>query len=40
LSVGVTNLFDKEFKYFEVDFKNSRIKPDRQVFCRITFALP
>jgi len=40
LSVGVTNLFDEEFEYFEVDFKNSRIKPARQVFVRITFALP
>jgi len=40
LTVGVTNLFDKKFKYFEVDFKNSRIQPARQVFCRITFALP
>jgi outer membrane receptor protein involved in Fe transport len=38
LTVGVTNLFDKEFEYFEVDLKNSRIKPDRQVFCRVTFA--
>jgi tetratricopeptide (TPR) repeat protein len=40
LSVGVTNLFDKKFKYFEVDIYNSRIQPARQVFCGITFALP
>jgi tetratricopeptide (TPR) repeat protein len=40
LSLGVTNLFDEKFEYFEVDFKNSRIKPGRQVFGRITLALP
>jgi tetratricopeptide (TPR) repeat protein len=39
-SVGVTNLFDKRFEYFEVDLYNSRIQPARQVFGRITFALP
>ena len=40
LTVGATNLFDKKFEYFEVDYKNSRIQPARQAFCRITFALP
>ena len=38
LTVGVTNLFDREFEYFEVDVKNSRIQPDRQIFSRVTFA--
>jgi len=40
LSAGVTNPFDEKFEYYEVDFKNSRIKPARQVFGRITFTLP
>jgi Flp pilus assembly protein TadD len=40
LTVGVRNLFDKEFKYFEVDPNNLRITPDRQVFCKVTLAFP
>jgi outer membrane receptor protein involved in Fe transport len=39
-TVGVTNLFDEKFQYFEVDLKNSRIKPARQIFGRFTFAFP
>ena len=38
LTVGVTNLFDREFEYFQVDVKSSRIQPDRQIFSRVTFA--
>ena len=40
LTLGVTNLFDRKFDYFEVDLKGSRIKPARQIFGRITLALP
>jgi tetratricopeptide (TPR) repeat protein len=40
ITLGVKNLFDKSFEYFEVDFKNSRIQPDRQIFARLTLAFP
>ena len=40
ITVGVNNLFDEEFKYFETDVNNSRIQPDRFVFFRVTFAIP
>jgi outer membrane receptor for ferrienterochelin and colicin len=40
ITVGVTNLFDKTFKYFDTDFANPMIQPDRTVFARITLALP
>jgi len=40
LTVGVTNLFDEEFQYFDTDRNNPRFQPDRFVFARVTFALP
>ena len=40
ISVGATNLFDKKFKYFNIDFDNPNIQPSRMVFGRITLALP
>jgi len=40
ISFGVTNLFDQEFEYFEVDLKNSRIQPERQVLFKVTLAFP
>jgi len=40
LTVGVTNLFDEDFEYFEVDLKNSRIKPERFFFAKVTLAIP
>jgi hypothetical protein len=40
LTVGATNLLDKKFKYFDLDFKNPRIQPSRTIFGRITLALP
>jgi tetratricopeptide (TPR) repeat protein len=39
-TVGVSNLFDKRFRYFEVDVDNPTIQPDRMVFARFTLALP
>ena len=39
-TVGVTNLTDKKFKYFDTDDKNLRIQPDRFFFARITLAIP
>jgi outer membrane receptor protein involved in Fe transport len=40
ISVGVTNLTDQNFKYYDADFKNPSIQPDRMVFLRLTLALP
>jgi hypothetical protein len=40
LTVGVTNLFDKEFRYFDRDLKNPSVTPDRFVFGRFTLAVP
>jgi outer membrane receptor protein involved in Fe transport len=40
ITVGASNLFDKKFKYFEVDRDNPRIQPDRMIYFRLTLALP
>jgi hypothetical protein len=40
ITLGVTNVFDEKFNYFEVDADNPRILPDRMVFSRITLAFP
>jgi tetratricopeptide (TPR) repeat protein len=40
ITVGVTNLLDKKFRYQESDLKNPRIQPDRMAFARVTLALP
>jgi tetratricopeptide (TPR) repeat protein len=40
VTLGVTNLLDKEFKFFNTDIKNSTIQPDRMVFGRVTLAVP
>ena len=40
LTVGVTNLFDQEFDYIDTDGRNPSVQPDRQAFCKVTFALP
>ncbi|MGH8551152.1 MAG: tetratricopeptide repeat protein [Methylococcales bacterium] len=39
LAVGVRNLFDKNFEYFNTDFNNPRILPTRSVFGSVTIAL-
>ena len=38
ITVGVTNLFDKEFQYFDTDRDNPRIIPDSFFFVRATLA--
>jgi tetratricopeptide (TPR) repeat protein/opacity protein-like surface antigen len=38
--VGVRNLFDQKFNYFNTDWNNPIIQPDRLVFFKITLALP
>jgi tetratricopeptide (TPR) repeat protein len=40
ITVGVTNLLDTSFGYFDVDFKNPAIQPERTVFARLTLAFP
>ena len=40
ITVGANNLFDKKFRYFEVDRDNPRIQPKRMVFVKLTLALP
>jgi hypothetical protein len=40
VTVGATNLFNQKFKFFETDFRNPSIQPNRVVFGKITLALP
>jgi outer membrane receptor protein involved in Fe transport len=39
-TLGVTNLFDEDFNYFDIDTDNPSIQPDRFIFGKITLALP
>jgi ferric-dicitrate binding protein FerR (iron transport regulator) len=38
LSVGVTNLLDEHFNYFEIDTRNLTIVPVRRIYGRVTLA--
>jgi tetratricopeptide (TPR) repeat protein len=38
--VGVRNLFNQKFNYFNTDWNNPIIQPDRLVFFKITLAFP
>ncbi|PON17983.1 hypothetical protein C2W62_10370 [Candidatus Entotheonella serta] len=40
VSLGVTNLFDENFRYQETDFDNPAIQPDRIVFGQVILSLP
>ena len=40
LTIGVTNLTDENFQYFDCDSNNPRFQPDRVFFGKITLALP
>jgi tetratricopeptide (TPR) repeat protein len=40
VTVGVTNLFDEKFNFADADASNPRIQPKRNIFCRVTMALP
>jgi hypothetical protein len=40
ITVGVTNMFDKEFQYYDTDPLNPRIQPERSVYARLTLAFP
>jgi tetratricopeptide (TPR) repeat protein len=38
IMLGVTNLFDEDFNYFDSDLNNASIQPERTVFAKITLA--
>ena len=40
LTVGLTNLFDENFEFFDTDRNNPRIQPGRVVSARIPLAIP
>ncbi len=40
LTIGVTNLTDEDFEYFNSDPDNPHYQPDRVFFGKVTFALP
>ena len=40
VSVGVANLFDQDFKFFDRDARNPLIQPTRTVFGKVTLAFP
>jgi tetratricopeptide (TPR) repeat protein len=40
ITVGATNLFDEEFKFFDIDAQNPVIQPTRTVFGKVTLAFP
>ena len=40
ITLGVTNLFDEDFEYYDTDLNNPLIQPDRVVFGKVTLALP
>jgi predicted porin len=39
-TIGVTNLLDEDFEYYERDRENTAIQPDRFYFASITLAVP
>jgi outer membrane receptor protein involved in Fe transport len=40
VTVGAINLFDEDFKYYDLDWKNPSIHPGRFFFARATLAFP
>jgi hypothetical protein len=40
LTVGAKNLFDEEFEYFDRDWENPRIQPERFFFAKFTLSFP
>jgi Flp pilus assembly protein TadD len=40
ITVGVTNLFDENFKFFDRDIKNPSLQPDQMIYGKITLAVP
>jgi tetratricopeptide (TPR) repeat protein len=40
ITIGATNLFDQDFKFFDLDADNPSTQPDRMFLARVTLALP
>jgi tetratricopeptide (TPR) repeat protein len=40
VTLGVSNLFDENFRFFDPDLRNASIQPTRTVFGRVTLAWP
>ncbi|MFN2201837.1 MAG: TonB-dependent receptor, partial [Caldilineaceae bacterium] len=40
ISVGVQNMFDQNFRYFDTDYKNTALQPSRIFFTSLSLALP
>lgn len=40
ITLGINNIFDQDFDYYETDFNNPTIQPDRVIFGRITLSFP
>ena len=40
LTVGAKNLFDEEFEYFDRDWENPQIQPERFFFAKFTLSFP
>jgi hypothetical protein len=40
VTFGATNLTDRKFKFYDRDFKNPTLQPNRMIFGRITLTLP
>jgi hypothetical protein len=40
ITIGGTNLFDQDFRFFDNDINNASIQPARTIFGRVTLALP
>ena len=40
ITFGVTNLFDEDFEYADLDVDNPSVQPDQSVFFKVTLALP
>ena len=40
ITVGVTNLFDEDFMFFDSDLNNASIQPEKVAYAKITLALP
>lgn len=40
ITFGIKNLFDQEFNYYEIDYNNPTIQPDRVIYGRVTLTFP
>jgi tetratricopeptide (TPR) repeat protein len=40
ITIGVNNLFDRDFNYFDSDLNNASIQPERNLYVKVSLALP